>query len=270
MSKPAWLGALTLSALLALGAAPAVADWRSPIAGAPPTLPSRFEPVSRSAPGLIDPGEALLQAMPDPEPAPAVILPPLVVANPFAFPLLDRRLSPSAKNAPLDPDLLEAILRIEPIYDPTLVDGPAAEHPLAVSAGTATMDDVFADHWHVASADPNVNRKVRYLAMAWARTGRLACDAYTKTRPHGFGDPALNALSDADCAALSPSQTVGLERPVAIASGRNGVPVFAAPLPGARLSSQDFWAAQRARIAAIQAHLHRKWDPGGTISDARR
>ena len=141
---------------------------------------------------------------------------------------------------------------------------------MAVSAGTAMMDDVFADHWHVASADPNVNRKVRYLAMAWQRTGPLPCDAFTKTRPHGYGDPALNALSASDCAALSPTQTVGLSGPVEIAAGRNSVPVFAAPLPGSRLSSQDFWAAQRARIAAIQAHLHRGWEAIPAVKDARR
>ena len=240
--------------LLALALAPVAAvgaELDRPISGAPAALPSRFVPMRYT----------ITQPNPPPTVAPEPTRP--VVERPFVFalPLVDRRLSLTEKAAPLAGALIDAMARIEPLYDPTLIDGPADDHAMSVSAGTAMMDDVFADHWHAASADPNVNRKVPYLAMAWERMPGLACDAFFKNRAHGYGDPALTALTPSDCAALSPRQAAGLDRPLEIASGRNSVPVFAAPLPGSRLSSADFWAAQRARIAAIQAHLHRKWQP---------
>ena len=246
---------IALSAAFLVLGVPAEAGWRSPIIGAKVILPSTFVPQAWVVLG----------------PLPAVPIPsartPNVVSTPdaqpvWALPLVDRTPTALEKAADIAPSLQDAILRIEPIYDPTRLEGPDAPPTMAISAGTASMDNVFADRWRRADTDPTVDAKTDYLATIWsADGGPLPCDAFTKRRQHGFGEPALTALGDEDCDALKRQQARGLDEdaPSPVIAGAADVPVFAAPLPGSRLSSQDFWAARKARVLAIQAHLQRKW-----------
>ncbi len=262
------------------------------MAGAEPILPSRFTPMGYEilpagpkapdaasgpprlvparleSPAIVPPVVGNAEASPA-EPA-AKASPPLApLAVAWSLPLVDRTLTQTQKTAEIASELVEAISRIEPLYDPTRLEGADAPQVLKISAGTALMDSVFADRWRRASLDPNVDLKVTYLALAW-RTQGVPCEAFSKNRAHDFGEPALTALSAQDCADVARAQEQrfvdGTPAPIVVAP--ISVPVFAAPLPGSRLSSKDFWAAQRARVAAIQAHLDRKWRPLEASSSA--
>jgi hypothetical protein len=223
------------------------AEWRTSISGGRPILPQRFLPMRfeiEKSPG----GE------------PRFDTPSNTRSIVWSMPLVDHDLTAAEKAAPLDGGLIEAMARIEPIYDPTRLDGPGAL-PMAVSAGTASMINVFADRWSQASADPNVNIKVRFIAMAWQPHGARACDAFSKMRAHGWGDPALTGLSGEDCEMLAARQVRPWDQaPVPVAVAWISLPIFAAPLPGSRMSSTDFWAARRAKILEIQARLRQKWE----------
>ena len=89
------------------------------------------------------------------------------------------------RSAPADlaPTCMDAILRIEPIYDPTRLEGPQAPARMSVR------------RWHrfdgqrvrrrlgtVPIPDANVSRRVPYIAMAWHHDGPLPCDAFLKNR----------------------------------------------------------------------------------------
>ncbi|VVB45563.1 exported protein of unknown function [Beijerinckiaceae bacterium RH AL1] len=247
MPKVATFLALALVAA-PLAGAPARAEWRGAIAGSRPILPARFVP--RQPPRLV----AALPEMRDAPEMPAADSPISWIA-----PLVDRHLSGPQKSADIAPDLLEAISRIEPIYDPTRLEGPQTPVRLSVSAGTAAMDNVFADSWDRADPDANVNQRVPYIAMAWMRRGALPCEAFMKVRARvGYERPALSALTDLDCARLLRAESAPARdaaAPVPIVAGWIAVPAFAAPMPGSRLSSAAFWAARRAEIARVEDEL---------------
>lgn len=228
------------------------ADWRDPIAGAMPIRPARFE--TRETPLTVH--ARLPQDLPQPTSADGV------PDTRWSLPLVDRRLDARTRAVPLAPALLEAINRIEPIYDPTLLEGPLDIMPMRISAGTAEMRDVFADHWRVASADANVDTDANPIAFAWtASASPRPCPAYRVRRRHAWREPALSAPSATDCRAIATWQARGYAEaiPLALATASPPLPIFAAPEPGSRMSSTDFWAARRAQIAGIHDHFQRKW-----------
>ena len=191
----------------------------------------------------------------------------------FAFdtPLFDRHLSAAEKAADLAPELVDAILRIEPIYDPTRLEGPVAPPTMMVSAGTAAMNNVFADRWRLATADATVTLTTTSIAHAWMGKGTRACEAFTTRRATPDGDQVIAALTRSECALLLTTEAAGFSDapPIPVAAARLDVPVFAAPLPGARMTSADFWAAQKVRIAAIQRKLP-GWGPAAERAGAAK
>ena len=184
----------------------------------------------------------------------------------WSRPLFDRRLSQTEKGAALAPELLDAILRVEPVYDPTRLEGPFTTQTMAISTGTAAMDNVFADRWRLATPDANIAQTTTALAMVWQAKGRLPCGAFTKRQLVGPDEVAAMALTGPECALLLAGEARGFAQdapiPIVTASSAS-VPVFAAPPPGSRMSSTDFWAAQRARVAAIRSRLPGSWPAGG-------
>lgn len=247
---PFTLRIATLAGALLAAVGVARADWRDPIAGANEILPADFEQ-----------GEAMLTVHPvsrrDPPSREDGASSPR-----WSQPLVDRHLDPGSRAAPLAAALLEAIDRVEPIYDPTRLDGPNVVVPLHISAGSAETRDLFGDHWRVASADANVDADARPLAVAWlAGPIPRACGAYRVRRHHDWSEAALSATTAADCRAIRIRQARSFAdtSPLPVAIAAPPIPVFAAPEPGSRMSSADFWVAQRARIDSIHAHLHRKW-----------
>ena len=275
MSKCVPIGAL---ASLLLVCAPAQADWRTHIAGAPPILPSQFEPrapVRDESPGVSfeeppapsapAPARGAVPAVPEVTPAALEEAPDEPATPQWVAPMVDRRLNAAERGTDIAPELIDAIARIEPIYDPTRLYGAALANRMAVSAGTAAMDNVFADHWHRADLDANINQKVAYIAMAWHRRGPLLCDAFSKNRARGYNQPALTALSHTDCVVLARGETEVARATIApVVSGTIDVPTFAAPMPGARMSSVAFWEQRRAEIARAEEELklRRVWHGG--------
>lgn len=258
MSKVAFIIALaSLAAAELIASGSLRADWHGPIAGSRPILPARFVP--HEAPRLV----ASLPGLQDAPEAPTPDAPISWIA-----PLVDRRLSEAQKGANISPELLEAIQRIEPMYDPTRLEGPEVPVKMKVSAGTAAMNNVFADSWDRADPDANVNQRVPYIAMAWMRKGDLPCDAFMKDRARaGYERPALTTLTQIDCAQLLSAQSATAAEavmPTAIVPGVIAVPTFAAPEPGSRMSSEAFWAMRRAEIARLkeELRLRQTWHGG--------
>ena len=238
--------------------------WFTAISGSRAILTTQFVTRSTAAAGSTPTAEAASddEARETNEALQNAAMPALTVH--WSLPLVSRFLSPSRRLESMSPDLQDAINRIEPIYDQTRFDGlySDATAPLRVSSGTASLGDIFGEHWHLASDDPNVNARVSVIGLAWRRSGNEPCEAFTKDRQHEAGEPTLTHLDEWDCRKLQDRQArrVSDAAPIPLVVAPLSVPVFAAPMPGSRLSSEDFWAAQKARINAIQARLRRKWD----------
>ena len=128
---------------------------------------------------------------------------------------------------------------------------------MTVSAGTAAMNNVFADRWRLADVDANVNLTTTTIAVGWHAKAKLPCEAFMTSRAAPDGETIISPLTRGECALLRAVEARGFSDapPIPIAAAPLDVPVFAAPLPGARMASADFWAAQKARIAAIQRKL---------------
>ena len=182
---------------------------------------------------------------------------PQTLTGRWTLPLIDQSLTQTEKTEGLAPDLQDAIYRMEPIFDPTRVDGPLDAVPLRISSGTVALADVFGEHWHLASDDPNVDIQVPSIGLGWRLASIAPCNSFRKRRRREPGALAIDGLSLKDCGRiLRRRRRRGADaKPVAIVAAPISLAAFAAPMPGGRLSSADFWAAQKARVEAVEAHL---------------
>jgi hypothetical protein len=230
--------------------------------------------VPAHAAGLIPGARAILPTtfVGRPRTATAATAPNPAASDHWSTPLFDRTLSIAERSVPLGADLQNAIGRIEPIFDPTRLDGPAFEPVLQVAAGSASPTDMFGERWRFLDDDPNVSLRLSPTALAWATSGAHGCEHYAKARPHEIGQPELTALSEWDCRhLLDRRKAPALQAtPVPVAAAATSLPVFAAPLPGARMSSAAFWAAQRQRIREAGARLQRRLDERRVLNTGAR
>ena len=182
---------------------------------------------------------------------------PPTLTGRWILPLIDQSLTQTEKTEGLAPDLQDAIYRMEPMFDPTRVDGPLDAVPLRISPGSAALADVFGEQWHLASDDPNVDIQVPSIGIGWRLAAIAPCDFFRKRRPREVGMLALDALSLKDCSRIlhRRGRRGDDAEPLVVVGAPISLAAFAAPMPGGRLSSTDFWAAQKARVAAIEAHL---------------
>ena len=272
---------LSAIAMIGLAASPAMAASES-IPGAVPRLAARFTPyaaapgarppaaVEASLPGAYD--EAGPRAKPEsaksgsakPESdGPGATKPasdrpgpdrPVGGMAAWTMPMMERRLGAAEREASLAPDLVEAIVRIEGLYDPTRLDMTGTRARQQVRPGTASMNNVFGDRWHIGDTDANVSYRVHYIAQAWQMPPDRPCTAYDRHRP-GFHIVELTTISKADCVRITSLRGAqpDLFTRLVVAAAPMSLPVFAAPEPGARLSSADFWAAQKTKVEAIAA-----------------
>lgn len=197
--------------------------------------------------------EAIIAASRPPTPEPAVG--PLVSIDGWT-PLLEQHLSAAARAAPLEPEALDAILRIEGIYDPTRIGYFGRALRMEVRAGTMSMGNVFADRWIVASSDPNIHYRVRYLAQTWLWPGPRECPDFRRVRPHDSLS-MLDQLSDSDCQQLHASR--GREENPPVVAARLSLPVFAAPYPGSRLTHEELVRAQAEHALAVRERMRILW-----------
>jgi hypothetical protein len=168
--------------------------------------------------------------------------------------LFDRTLSVQEKSVPIGTDFIDAILRIEGIYDPTRIGlfGPSLR--MQIRPGTMSMSNVFADQWYVAARDPNIHYRTDVLAETWLWPVPRDCEGFKRFRPDD-SEIVFDRLSAQDCQAIKgPIETYGV-----VVSAPLSLPVFAAPYPGNRLSSADFISAQEAHVRAIRERLRLKW-----------
>jgi hypothetical protein len=121
------------------------------------------------------------------------------------------------------------------------------------------MNNVFADFWRIADTDANVDYRVKYIAEAWHQRNIRDCAAFSKRR-FMFGTIVQGNLYESDCIRLKllRNHSDDLFANFRIVAAALSVPVFAAPLPGDRLSTHDFWAKQEARIAILKENLRLK------------
>lgn len=242
-----------LALLLALHAAGFV--FQKPPPSAPTTNLSRnWQPVGFA--------EATLAAGRRPIPAPPREPPRQARAN--WTPLLDLHPSLAERAAPLPAELTDAILRIEGIYDPTRIGYFGRALRMEVRAGTMSMNNVFADGWMVSFADPNVHRRLRYLAEGWLWPGPSACADFRRVRPHD-SLATFDQLSDQDCRWLRARHV--MDRSATVVAAPLSLPVFAAPYPGNRLSHKELMQAQSQHALAVRERLRILrpiWMPGKT------
>lgn len=158
----------------------------------------------------------------------------------WVTPLMDRVLRTSEQTRDLAPDLREAMSRIDGLYTTVLKLDP----------NDITL--AWSDHSTVRTFKP-LRTTASYME------GLGPCEVFT--RPRQRHARTLTLLSPADCYGLmrsEPRRLRGLTATV-MTSSNDSAPLFAAPLPGARLSSQEFWTEQKARIKSIEAQLHGGW-----------
>lgn len=154
--------------------------------------------------------------------------------------LFERTLSQAERMRDLAPDLKDAILRMDGMYDAVVGVDPSENRigwvPPAVPSAT-----------------------VRQRTTASYMEGLGPCEVYVQPRSRRTRSLALAASQDCFTMMRSePWHMRGLERS-AFASAADSAPVFAAPLPGARMSSKAFWAAQKQRVLAMEAKLNHGW-----------
>ena len=168
-------------------------------------------------------------------------------------PLFERHLTVAERSADLAPELINAILRIEGIFDPTRqgVFGPALR--MKIRAGTASMTDVFGEHWRRADTDPNVHARVAYLAQEWLKPAARVCADFWRFRPQDIA-AGLDMLAPADCERLM-RRRVGYDAHEIVVIERQAtvLPVFAAPYPGSRFSPEALQAVVKAHLRAVRA-----------------
>ena len=193
------------------------------------------------------------------------------VPSAWTQPLFERRLGQADRQADLASDLLNAMMRVEGVYDPRRPDPTSPPVTMQITPGTASMNNVFADRWHTADTDPGISYTVRTLAQAWHMSGSEPCGGFSRHRP-SYDLVELTGLTRADCARIDAlrGQQDDLMMHRAIVAAPLSVPVFAAPEPGARMSPEAFWAAQKARIDAIRARIDfRRQRRGTTVALTR-
>ena len=213
-------------------------------------LPAKAEPDAPAQPPAALPAKAAPAS-------PAKATPEIARWSP---PLVDRVLTASERAELLSADLQNAIFRMEPIFDPTRVGGAVEPVPLRVSAGSASMSNVFGERWHLASDDVDVDAKVASIGLAWRAPAVRSCESFVVRRLHDAGQPNLDALSTGACGRVLArlSNRFDDAAPLPVLAAAVDLPAFAAPMPGARMSSQQFWAAQKAHVEAIEARLRDK------------
>lgn len=164
---------------------------------------------------------------------------------------LELHLSAADKAVGLAPHLLDAILRMEGMYDPTRVRVFGSALRMQIRPGTASMTDVFGDRWTRVSVDPNLHRRVRYIAEGWLRPRAGGCDDFWMFR-RNESPVMIDRLAPHECRQLRSSDDAAAP----VVAARLSLPAFAAPYPGNRLSSAELRAEQAAHI---QATLQKQW-----------
>lgn len=215
---------------------------------APPTPPL---PTERPAPAT---------------PRPVFPLPPRPA--PGAAPFRELAEAAAAK-AGLPYALVDAVMKIESGYDPSVVGGVGEIGLMQVRPGTAAMLGFKGLPGQLADPATNIHYGATYLGQAWHMTKGDVCRTLMKYRA-GTGEEMMSALSASYCARArahlvavgSPLAAMITPSTLVAVKFADADPIKAPAVPGrgrAR-SGKAFWAVLEAKVKRINARLEAKWN----------
>ena len=198
--------------------------------------------------------------------APAVALPlprPAEASMPF------RQLAmQEAAKAGLPYAIVDAVMKIESGYDPSVVGGVGEIGLMQVRPETAAMLGFKGLPGQLADPATNIHYGATYLGQAWHLTKGDVCRTLMKYRA-GTGEEMMSALSVSYCARarahlvavgsplaamITPTDLVAVKLAVADAGKTAAVPGR-----GRARSGKAFWAAFEAKVGRINARLEARW-----------
>ena len=265
----------TIGALCAVLAAPAFAKEFAPLNAAPMPVARPADlngpPQTGAAPGSVDKRTAEAEA----QSAGSAGGDAGSAADPEAvrqrFRVLLRR---EAGRTGLPYDIADAVTAIESGYDPSVIGLVGEIGLMQVRPETAAMLGFQGDAAELAKPEINIHYGVAYLAEAWRLADGDVCRALMKYRA-GHGEEQMSARSAIYCgrarthlAAIGSPLAAHVSVPMvaagALPAGVSLQPKLPATPRGAppirtEATSQAFWAAQRARVAALTRRVEAKW-----------
>ena len=176
--------------------------------------------------------------------------------------------SEEAAKAGLPYALVDAVMKIESGYDPSVVGGVGEIGLMQVRPGTAAMLGFKGLPGQLADPATNIHYGATYLGQAWHLTKGDVCRTLMKYRA-GHGEEMMSALSLSYCARarahlvavgsplaamITPTDIVAVKIAVADASKAAAVPGR-----GRARSGKAFWAALEAKVGRINARLEARW-----------
>ena len=179
-----------------------------------------------------------------------------------------------AAKAGLPYALVDAVMKIESGYDPSVVGGVGEIGLMQVRPGTAAMLGFKGLPGELADPATNIHYGATYLGQAWHMTKGDVCRTLMKYRA-GTGEEMMSALSVSYCARAR-AHLVAVGSPLAamitpadliaikladdgMAKGASAVPAAPVPGRGRARSGKAFWAAMTAKVGRIDARLEARW-----------
>lgn len=221
---------------------------------------------------VLSAGGARAEDAPVPPRRPAWVDLPAPVATPSLDAALPGRtryqtmIEAEASRQGLPSAIADAVMRIESGYRPGMIGRDGERGLMQVMPPTAAMLGFRGTPEELAEPETNIRLGVRYLAGAWRLSGGDLCRALMKYRA-GHRQEKMSALSVEYCrrarvhlASLGSPLAAGMLPPITV------VPKVQAWLGGDTglvrrgrrrvvADSGGFWAAHRARVAAIESRL---------------
>ena len=173
-----------------------------------------------------------------------------------------------AAKAGLPYALVDAVMKIESGYDPSVVGGVGEIGLMQVRPGTAAMLGFKGLPGQLADPATNIHYGAAYLGQAWHMTKGDVCRTLMKYRA-GTGEELMSALSVSYCARarahlvavgsplaamITPTDLVAVKLAVADAGKAAAIPGR-----GRARSGKAFWAAFEAKVGRINARLEARW-----------
>ena len=176
-----------------------------------------------------------------------------------------------AAKAGLPYALVDAVMKIESGYDPSVIGGVGEMGLMQVRPATAAMLGFKGPPAALADPATNIHYGATYLAQAWHLAKGDVCRALMKYRA-GHGEEMMSPLSVSYCArarahlvavgsplagAITPADLVAVEQAAAVArkvSAHEPVPGV-----GRARSGKAFWAAFESKVRRINARIEARW-----------
>ena len=176
-----------------------------------------------------------------------------------------------AAKAGLPYALVDAVMKIESGYDPSVVGGVGEIGLMQVRPATAAMLGFKGPPDALHDPATNIHYGAAYLGKAWHLANGDVCRALMKYRA-GHGEEMMSALSVSYCArarahlvaigsplagAITPADLVAVNQ--AAAEARRVAAHEPVPGVGRARSGKAFWAAFESKVHRINARIEARW-----------